>query len=98
MYEAYQDFDDQKPEGVHEEGGLRRVSDFLPVCLQDFLYSRESELWEGEITTAVQTGHGIAGVNDTGKNTGPVQAADPFAACILFCERAIHSFVSERII
>ncbi len=44
MYEAYQDFDDQKPEGVHEEGGLRRVSDFLPVCLQDFLYSRESEL------------------------------------------------------
>jgi hypothetical protein len=42
--EAYQDFDDQEPEGVREEGRLRRVPDFLPVCLQDFLHGGKPEL------------------------------------------------------
>ena len=27
-----------------EEGRLRRVPDILPVCMQDFLYGRQSDL------------------------------------------------------
>ena len=30
----------------HEKRWLRRVPDFLPVCVQDFLHSRKSELRE----------------------------------------------------
>ena len=31
LCEAYQDFDDKKFKGVHEEGRLRRMPDLLPV-------------------------------------------------------------------
>mgnify|MGYP000155220481 CR=1 FL=1 len=32
--------------GHNEEGRMRRVPDFLPVSLQDILYSRKPELRE----------------------------------------------------
>ena len=38
FHEAYQDFNYQRSQGVHEEGRMRRVPDFLPVSLQDLLH------------------------------------------------------------
>ena len=48
--EARKDFNYQRSEGVHEEGRMRRVPDFLPVCMQDFLYRRKSELRAVEVS------------------------------------------------
>ena len=44
--ETYQDFKYADPAEYDEEGRLRRVPDFLPVCMQDFLHGREPELRE----------------------------------------------------
>ena len=43
-HEAYKNTDNKRLKGIHEKGRLRRVSDFLPVSLQDILHSRKSEL------------------------------------------------------
>lgn len=42
--ETYQDAEYQKFTEYREKRRMRRVPDFLPVSLQDFLYSWESEL------------------------------------------------------
>ena len=50
-YEAHQDIDHQKFEGVHEKGRLRRVPDFLSVRMQDLLHRWQSALRKGKIST-----------------------------------------------
>lgn len=42
--ETHQDFNNKGFEGKYEERRLWRMPNFLPVCLQDILYSRESVL------------------------------------------------------
>ena len=44
--EAYQNPEYRETAEHIEEGRMRRVPDILPVCLQDFLHSRKSELRE----------------------------------------------------
>jgi len=43
-HETCEDIKQQYSEGYHEEGRMRRVPDFLPVGVQDFLYRRKPEL------------------------------------------------------
>ena len=45
-YDACKDLKFQYVKRHHEEGRMRRVPDFLPVSLQDILYSRKPELRE----------------------------------------------------
>ena len=45
-YDACKDLEFQYLKRHDEKGRLRRVPDFLPVCLQDFLHSGKSELRE----------------------------------------------------
>lgn len=47
--EAYSDFKHTDFAEYCEKGRLWWVPDFLPVRMQDFLYGRQSNLWESEI-------------------------------------------------
>ena len=53
-HEAYKNTDNKRLKGIHEKGRLRRVPDFLPVSLQDFLYRGKPELRKGEIIQNVR--------------------------------------------
>jgi hypothetical protein len=48
FHEKDQDINKEELEGIYGKGRLRRVPDILPVCMQDFLYRRKSELREHE--------------------------------------------------
>ena len=43
-YEAYSDTEYTDSAEYREEGRLRRVPDVLPVCLQDILHRRQSDV------------------------------------------------------
>ena len=42
--ETYQNFNRQDIKEHNGKGWMRRMSDILPVSLQDFMYSRQSDL------------------------------------------------------
>jgi len=54
QYEAYQDFDNKRFKGVHEKGRMRRMPDFLSVCLQDVMHCGKPELRENQINVAAR--------------------------------------------
>lgn len=49
-HETCKDFKYTDIEQYCEKGRMRRVPDVLPVCMQDFLYSREPDLRAEKIT------------------------------------------------
>ena len=50
-HEESKDVNDKDIKEYNEEGRMRRMSDILPVSLQDILYSRKSDLRAEEIVS-----------------------------------------------